>query len=62
MKDCKRRISKDIYNRIIKNNGHFSPKDVFSIFTEEEFYDKGIYSPFVYEYNNEYYVGFKLGK
>ena len=57
----KKQISKDVYERAMRNKGYITDKDEKEIFTASELYGYGVYLPMVCEENGDYYVRFKLG-
>ena len=58
---CKRKITKDIYDRAKANGGGIASDDILEVFTSSELYGYGVYSTRVHEENGEYYVSFSMG-
>lgn len=59
MRDCKRKITKEMYDRA--NNGYLAREDFLKVFDESERWGYGVYGDQVAEENGEYYVYFSLG-
>ena len=57
----RRKISKDVYERALKNGGYIAEVDEEDVFTVSEIWGYGVYVPKVCEEAGEYYVDYKLG-
>lgn len=56
-----RKITKEQYERAIKNNGILTEEDENVVFTTSEMCGYGIYGMSVMENHGQYYVTFKIG-
>ena len=58
----RREITKDIYDRTIRNYGYITIGDQIALFSHDELHKNGIYSPTVKKEGDKYYVLFSYGK
>ena len=61
MQSCIKEISKEIYDKAIKNNGYITDEDEWKVFTESQIMGYGIYGTHVYEEDGKYYVHYSMG-
>lgn len=61
MKRYTREITKEQYDRAMKNNKYITEEDKKTIFTESEIWGYGVYSPKVAEKDGKYYVNYESG-
>lgn len=61
MKIYEKRISKEVYERAIKNNGHITSKDEAEIFSYIEQAIYGVYRTVAIERDGEWFVRYELG-
>lgn len=61
MYSLERKITKDIYERAIKNRNYIQGEDMNKVFNEAELCGYGIYGTQVFEKDNEYYVSYYMG-
>lgn len=62
MTECKREITKKIYDNAGGENGNVLPsKNREEIFSMSELMGYGVYHPTVYEENGKYYCKYSLG-
>ena len=57
----KREITKEQYDKIMKDNNRFSNDILEEIFSQAELYGYGIYSPNAVEIDGKYYVSYWMG-
>ena len=56
-----KKITEEVYNRAVKNNGYITDDDKETVFTESERLGYGVYSTYVFKLAGEFYVGYALG-
>ena len=61
MKQHEKRISKEVYDRAIANNGHITSEDEAEIFGYIERCVYGIYRTVAFELDGKYFVRYELG-
>lgn len=61
MSSCEREITKEQYERAMKNNGYIADEDGKDIFTISEMCGYGVYLPIAFERDGKYFVSFELG-
>lgn len=62
MQYCRRRITKEQYERAIKeHNGYIAPEDKSEIFTSSELLGYGVYTPIAHKDGEDYFVSYSLG-
>lgn len=54
-------ISKDVYDRAMKNRGYIASEDMSDLFSISQLCGNGVYSAMVYEKDGKYYCSFWLG-
>lgn len=58
---CKREITKEQYDRAMKNNRYIAKEDKETVFTPSELYGYGVYDDSVCEEDGKYFVEFVTG-
>lgn len=61
MRNIKREISKEIYDRAMANHGQITKDDTDSVYSISEVMGYGVYSERVLEEDGKYYVSFQMG-
>lgn len=62
MVECKRKISKEVYDRAMENKSHYiAAEDKDKIFSEAELCGYGVYGAIAVERNGEYYCLYDMG-
>ena len=61
MRTHEKKISKEVYDRAIANNGHITSEDELTVFNEIERWGYGVYRTNVIERDGEYFVRYELG-
>lgn len=62
MKTYERKITKEIYDNAVNNHhGVLADEDEDKVFSMAEVCGYGVYCPYVFTRNNEYYVRFEMG-
>lgn len=54
-------ISKEIYDRAMKNYGSIIEKDKHTIWSDSQLYGYGIWNEHVFKSDDKYYVSFSMG-
>lgn len=54
-------ISKDVYDRAMKNRGYIASEDMSNLFSISQLCGNGVYSAMAYEKDGKYYCSFWLG-
>lgn len=62
MRRCRRRITKEQYERALENGGHIYITDRPDVFSESERFGYGVYSDLVFKRDGEYLVSFLMGE
>ena len=60
MRDCKREITKEQFDRA-DDRGYLAQQDYLKIFDESERMGYGVYADRVFEKDGKYYVSFEMG-
>ena len=58
---CRRKLTKEQYDRAANNNMCLTKEDYLNVFTESEIMGYGVYSEKIIEEDGEYYIQFLLG-
>ena len=61
MTQMRRTITKEVYDRAMTNHGYITSADQYEVFTTDEIYGYGVYSPAVAKEGDEYIVNFMRG-
>lgn len=61
MTKMRRTITKEVYDRAMTNHGYIASADLHTVFTVDEIYGYGVYSPAVAKEDDEYIVNFMRG-
>lgn len=61
METCEREITKDQYDRAMKNHGYLTDEDMDKVFTTAELCGYGVYGAVVSHYADRYVVRFEMG-
>ena len=61
LKKCRRPITKEQYDRAMKNNSYITETDARVIFTDAERFGYGVYCDRAVEIDGEYYCEFEMG-
>ena len=56
-----KRISKAVFTRALANGGEVAYEDLYTVFTPEEIFGYGVYSPMVAKVGNRYVVEYLRG-
>ena len=54
-------ITKDIYDRAMKNRGYITSDDKPKLFTEAQLCGYGVYSAMAYEKDGKYFCSYSMG-
>ena len=58
---CEREISKEVYDRAVKNRNFIAKEDEDTVFTEAERWGYGVYGDRVFEKDGKYFVAYERG-
>ena len=61
MTQMRRTITKEVYDRAMTNKGYITSADQYEVFTVDEIYGYGVYSPAVEKEGDKYIVNFMRG-
>lgn len=61
MRQCERKISKEVYDRARMNKGFIQREDELTVFTDAERLGYGVYSGYVFEQDGDYFVRYSIG-